>query len=72
MENPFFNLIDKYGWHLTIKGFLQAYGHFDRFERPPLLELDIKKFRIIKKVSKKFFLNSKKLSSNGYFKNIIK
>lgn len=71
LENPFFNLIKKYGWHLTIKGFLQAYGHFNRFERPPLLEVDNTQFKIIKKMSKKLFLNSKKLHSKGYFKEFI-
>lgn len=68
LENPFFNLIKKYGWHLTIKGFLQAYGHFDRFERSPLFEIDKTKYKVIEKISQKFYLKSKKLSSKGYFK----
>ncbi|MDC0944665.1 dihydrodipicolinate synthase family protein [Candidatus Pelagibacter sp.] len=68
LEDPFFKLTNKYGWHLTIKSFLQIFGHFDRFERMPLLELNNTRFKIIKKISKKIYMNSKKLDKEGYFK----
>jgi len=40
IEEPFFKIKDKYGWHLTIKAFLELNKNFKRYERSPLKEID--------------------------------
>jgi dihydrodipicolinate synthase/N-acetylneuraminate lyase len=53
IEEPFFKIKDKYGWHLTIKAFLELNKNFKRYERSPLKEIDKKEMRICKKVFEK-------------------
>jgi len=50
IEEPFFKIKDKYGWHLTIKAFLELNKNFKRYERSPLKEIDKKEMRTCKKV----------------------
>ena len=64
IEIPFFNLSKKYGWHLTIRSFLESLGIFKRYERRPLVELDYKNF--VK--ADKIFQKMKKEFKNKYFK----
>ena len=41
IEIPFFTeIVQKYGWHLSIKAALQSRGFMSRYERMPLLALD--------------------------------
>lgn len=67
IENPFFRDVKKFGWHLTIKAYLESYGHFQRFERRPLKELSKSDYMYIKNRSKKMHANSFKFSKQGYF-----
>ena len=56
IEDPFFKIKEKFGWHLTIKAFLELNGNFKRYERMPLKEIQKKQMYKFKKV----FLNIKK------------
>jgi len=50
IEEPFFKIKDKYGWHLTIKAFLELNKNFKRYERSPLKEInknEMKKCKIV-------------------------
>ena len=67
IEDPFFKIKDKFGWHLTIKGFLEFFGHFKRYERRPLKELNNKNFKYLASQAKKILKNSKKLNGEIYF-----
>ena len=58
IEEPFFEIKDKYGWHLTIKAFLELNKNFKRYERSPLKEIDKNEMKKCKKV---FQLIKKKL-----------
>ena len=40
IEDPFFKIKDQFGWHLTIKSFLEINNNFKRYERSPLKEID--------------------------------
>ncbi len=64
IEDPFFKIKDKYGWHLTIKAFLEINKNFKRYERSPLKELSNKEMIKIKTIFKKI----KKHQSKNYFK----
>jgi len=68
VEDPFFKVVDKFGWHLTIKGFLEYFGHFKRYERRPLKELDRKQYVYLKTQAKKILYNSEKINGEKYFK----
>ncbi len=62
IENKFSKLIDKYGWHLTIKSCLEHVKIFKRYERSPLQmlsnknhkEVGIKLNKIINNINKFF------------------
>jgi len=50
IEEPFFKIKDKYGWHLTIKAFLELNKNFKSYERSPLIEInknEMKKCKIV-------------------------
>jgi len=64
IEDPFFKIKNKYGWHLTIKAFLEINKNFKRYERLPLKELSNKEMIKIKTVFKKIKKNQ--------FKNYLK
>lgn len=57
IENDFFKLVDKYGWHLTIKSCLEHIKIFNRYERSPLQMISNKKHKDVgiklKKIIKK-------------------
>ena len=57
IEDPFFKIKNKYGWHLTIKAFLELNRNFKRYERSPLKELSNKEMTKIKIVFKKIKTN---------------
>ena len=57
IEDPFFKIKNKYGWHLTIKAFLELNRNFKRYERSPLKELSNKEMTKIKTVFKKIKTN---------------
>ncbi len=61
IEEPFFKIKDKYGWHLTIKAFLELNKNFKRYERSPLKELDKYEMKKCKKVFEKI---KKKIRKN--------
>ena len=58
LEDPFFKIKNKYGWHLTIKAMLENKNIFKRFERSPLAHVENKAFKDIKKVFMKMKKNS--------------
>ena len=64
IENPFFRISKRYGWHLTIKSFLESAKIFKRIERRPLVEMDNKNFIKVDKI----FKNMKKKFNEEYFK----
>ncbi len=63
IEDPFFKIKNKYGWHLTIKAFLELNKNFKRYERSPLKEIDKNEMSKCKKVfvQIKIKLKNKKL-----------
>ena len=61
IEDPFLKISDNYGWHLTIKAFLELKGHFKRYERSPLMKMDNEKFKLISVKSKNIFKNINKI-----------
>ena len=68
IEEPFFKIKDKFGWHLTIKGFLEFYGHFKRYERKPLCALNINQYNFLRGKAEKIYKISEKLFNERYFK----
>ena len=50
IEEPFFKIKNKYGWHLTIKAFLELNKNFKRYERSPLKEINKYEMEKFKKV----------------------
>ena len=50
IEEPFFKIKNKYGWHLTIKAFLELNKNFKRYERSPLKEVNKYEMEKFKKV----------------------
>ena len=67
IEDPFFKIKKEYGWHLTIKAFLEINKNYKRFERSPLKEIDndaIKKFKMVFRKIKK---NIKNKNLEQYF-----
>ena len=64
LEEPFFKLKDKFGWHLTIKAALEVLGLMRRYERKPMVSLEKEKIKEIKKMIILLKKNSKK-----YFKS---
>lgn len=64
VEDPFFVVKSLYGWHLTIKAFLELNKNFNRYERSPLKEISkqdmIKCNYVFKKIKKN--IQNKKLS----------
>lgn len=67
IEKPFFRIKKRYGWHLTIKSFLEVNNNFPRFERKPLLELNNDDHNKIKKIFSEIRKKSKKLKLDNYF-----
>ena len=57
LEDPFFEIKNKYGWHLTIKAMLENNNIFNRFERSPLAHVENKAFKDIRKVFMKMKKN---------------
>ena len=53
IEDPFFKIKKKYGWHLTIKAFLELNKNFHRYERSPLKEIDKREMLKCKSVFEK-------------------
>ena len=58
LEDPFFEIKNKYGWHLTIKAMLENNNIFNRFERSPLAHVENKAFKDIRNVFMKMKKNS--------------
>jgi dihydrodipicolinate synthase/N-acetylneuraminate lyase len=51
IEVPFFEkVVGPFGWHLGVKGALEARGVMKRYERMPMLALDEREFAIVKSV----------------------
>jgi 4-hydroxy-tetrahydrodipicolinate synthase len=66
LEDPFFKIKNKYGWHLTIKAMLESKNIFNKFERAPLVHVESKAFKDIKKVFMKMKKNSITLFKSKY------
>ncbi len=67
LEEPFFRIVKKYGWHLTIKAFLELNKNFKRHERKPMICMDKLNYFKIKKDFLKISNNSKKFLKKDYF-----
>ena len=50
IEDPFFKIKDQFGWHLTIKSFLEINNNFKRYERSPLKEINKNEMLRCKKI----------------------
>ena len=68
IEDPFFKIKDKYGWHLTIKAFLELNKNYQKFERSPLKEIDKKAFFKCKQVYEKIKKQIIKQKLENYLK----
>lgn len=68
IENPFFKIKDQFGWHLTIKAFLELNENFARYERSPLRQLDENSMRKCKKVFDKIKKQIIKNNLEKYFR----
>jgi len=66
IEEPFFKIKNKYGWHLTIKAFLELNKNFKRYERSPLKEIDKYEIKKCKKVFEKIKKKIKKNKLDKY------
>ena len=67
IEEPFFKIKDKYGWHLTIKAFLELNKNFKRHERSPLKKVDRNKMLKIKKAFDQVIIKLHKSKLEKYF-----
>ena len=67
IENEFFNLVDKYGWHLTIKSCLEHIKIFNRYERSPLQMISNKKHKDVGIKLKKIIKNTNNLFGEKLF-----
>lgn len=67
IEQPFFKIKDKYGWHLTIKAFLELNKNFKRYERAPLKEIKSNEMQECKKVFENIKKQIKLKKMNKYF-----
>lgn len=65
IEDPFFKIKSQFGWHLTIKAFLELNKNFARYERSPLKEINMKEMLKCKKVFEKI----KKIIKANNFEN---
>ena len=66
IEEPFFKIKNKYGWHLTIKAFLELNKNFKRYERSPLKEIDRKEMKKCEKVFEQIKKNIKNNNLEKY------
>lgn len=69
IEKPFFKCVKKYGWHLTIKSFLEHNKMFLRYERSPLMKLDNKNHKKILITLNKIKKSLRYHDLNHYLKN---
>lgn len=67
IEDPFFKIKNLYGWHLTIKAFLELNKNFRRYERSPLMELKLSDMKKSKKVFKQMKKKIRDVELNNYF-----
>lgn len=68
LEDPFFRVKKKYGWHLTIKSCLEHFKLMKRYERMPLKEITKLQHNDIKKLYNLLTKNNKKFFNGRYFK----
>lgn len=68
IEKPFFKIVHKYGWHLSIKACLELNKNFKRHERQPMICLDNFNFLKVKKSFTKISKISKKVFKKDYFR----
>mgnify|MGYP001359894862 CR=1 FL=1 len=67
IEDPFIKIKNKYGWHLTIKAFLELNKNFKRYERSPLKELNKKDMLKCKKIFDQIKKQIKNKKLDQYF-----
>ena len=67
IEDPFFRIKNQYGWHLTIKAFLEINKNFMRYERSPLKEVDKKNMKNFKIVFNEIKNKLKNYKLRNYF-----
>jgi len=67
IEDPFFKIKKRYGWHLTIKAFLELNKNYKRFERSPLKEIDNNELKRCKIVFKEIKEKIKNNNLEKYF-----
>jgi dihydrodipicolinate synthase/N-acetylneuraminate lyase len=68
IEDPFFKIKNRYGWHLTIKAFLELNKNFSRYERSPLKEINVNELNKCKRVFKEIKQKLKNNNLEKYFK----
>ncbi len=68
LEEPFFKIVKKYGWHLSIKACLEINKNFKRYERQPMVCLDNSSFLKVKKSFMEISKISKKVFKKSYFR----
>ncbi len=68
IEDPFFKIKNKFGWHLTIKAFLEINKNFKRYERSPLKEIDNKGMKECNNIYKSI---KKKIKDKNLYKYFI-
>lgn len=67
LEDPFFEVKKKFGWHLTIKSSLEHLGLMSRFERMPLLALSKRDHNAVGQMIKQLRKNNQKYFEGRYF-----
>lgn len=67
IEDPFFKIKNRYGWHLTIKAFLELNKNFRRYERSPLKEINVNELNKCKKVFREIKQKLKNNNLEKYF-----
>ena len=67
LEKPFFKIVKKHGWHLTIKACLQINKNFKRHERKPMFSVNKFDYLKIKKNLLKISIDSKRFLKKDYF-----
>ena len=71
IERPFFKLVSKYGWHLTIKSCLSYVNLMSSDERSPMKKLPKKKEKVIFNFMTKIKKISKNKLNKDYFPKVI-
>lgn len=67
LEKPFYRIVKKYGWHLTIKACLELNKNFKKQERKPMVSVSSLNYLDIKNNLHQISKKSKKFLKKDYF-----